>query len=1149
MKKLLFNHVIPLFRKTIIVLILKIITLGGISAYATKSQAKSIEDVKVNFTITESKVRKVFKYLEKDTEYNFVYSSKVLKDLPLVSLESKERSLKDILQDISENTSLSFKQIDTNIYVRHENEKISQTVDERTITGTVTDQDGVPLPGVLVSVFGTQIATTTNLDGVYRITVPDDSSLIFSYIGFLTQSIVIGNQSVINIILDEDLKELGEVVIVGFGTQKKANVTGATSTVKMTEKIGDRPVTSTGLALQGAVPGLQITNSSGQPGSLGLDFNIRGFTSINGGSPLVIVDNIPVDINDINPLDIETITVLKDASSTAIYGARAAFGVILITTKKGTKQEGITFNYSSTIGISQATEIPEVANPEQFVQALNDWGVDSYWAQGQNTEKWLGFIRDYNQNPSKYPDGVVTDGGIPYQLSQSDAIGEFLNDRGLSQIHNLNFSGGTEKTTYRVSLGYNDEDGIMAGNRDTFKKYILNTFISSQITKNLTAELSTNYVKNNGSFPIADYSGAIRGGISILPTGDFIDADGSSLPYRTPKNVVFNNTPSTREDDNARMSGRLIFQPLEGLSITGEYTFENKNSKLINVNNDPTYIVPATLNRIGGIPSNTFYRKITSGSNYHAVNLFANYKKSIENHNFGFLIGYNFEDMRFSSIRVQRTSLINTELPSVSTATGTVDVGDSFYEWAVMGVFGRFDYNFKEKYFFEFNGRYDGASRFPQNNKFGFFPSVSGGWNISREGFMEASNTFSLLKLRASWGEIGNQVTDGFYPAIPGMPVSRAFWINAGSGQRYIGVSSPPLVSSNFTWETVRTFNFGLDMGILEDRLSLSMDWYKRKTLDMIAPGAELPAVLGASAPVANVADLETTGWELDLSWRDNINKFSYQIGFNLFDNQTVITNFRNEEGLLSQFYVGQKIGEIWGFVTDGFYEVGDFEPGSLDSNLLNGTLNEGVPQVRGINPNPGDIKYKDLNGDGEIFTGNNTLDDPGDRQIIGNSTRRFQYGINGRMAYSNVDLSFIVQGVGSRDLWIDNDLYWPFVEQFDNIFQHQLDYWTPNNLNGFYPRNYPVNNINYNTSRRAQTRYLSDGSYWSIRNVTLGYSVPRSILNNSAISNVRIAFSAENILLNSKLPKGMHPEFGNRGRGAAYPFMRTYAFTLNLTF
>jgi hypothetical protein len=294
---------------------------------------------------------------------------------------------------------------------------------------------------------------------------------------------------------------------------------------------------------------------------------------------------------------------------------------------------------------------------------------------------------------------------------------------------------------------------------------------------------------------------------------------------------------------------------------------------------------------------------------------------------------------------------------------------------------------------------------------------------------------------------------------------------------------------------------------------------------------------------------LETTGWELDLSWRDNINKFSYQIGFNLFDNQTVITNFRNEEGLLSQFYVGQKIGEIWGFVTDGFYEVGDFEPGSLDSNLLNGTLNEGVPQVRGINPNPGDIKYKDLNGDGEIFTGNNTLDDPGDRQIIGNSTRRFQYGINGRMAYSNVDLSFIVQGVGSRDLWIDNDLYWPFVEQFDNIFQHQLDYWTPNNLNGFYPRNYPVNNINYNTSRRAQTRYLSDGSYWSIRNVTLGYSVPRSILNNSAISNVRIAFSAENILLNSKLPKGMHPEFGNRGRGAAYPFMRTYAFTLNLTF
>jgi len=1155
MKKCLLKLVMYMTKLFAIAFLIQSLSMSVLIAGDGKAQVKSIEEVQVSISMKNVKVERAFKELEKNTGYNFVFATREIRHLPSISIESKGQSVYDVLMDIAFQTDLSFKQVNENIHVnysktRNDQESISiLREDDIIITGTVKDAQGDPLQGVSVIIEGTTSGTVTDMNGNYSIEVSEGGTLLFAFIGFEKQSIIVGNSNTINIVLQEETSSLEEVVVVGFGTQQKDHLTGAVSTVRMNEKIADRPVTSTGLALQGAVPGLQVTNNSGQPGQLGLDFNIRGFNSINGGGPLVIVDNIPVDINDINPLDIETITVLKDASSSAIYGARAAFGVILITTKKGTKQEGVKFNYSSTIGTSIATEIPQVASPEQFVQALNDFGVDSYWALGQNTQKWLGFIKDYNLNPSKYPDGAVIDGGIPYQLRQSDVIGEFLNNRGVIQIHNLNFSGGTDRTTYRVSLGYNNEDGIMVSNRDTFKKYILNTFISSQLSKKLTAELSSNYVKNNGSFPIADYSTAIRGGISVFPSGDFINLEGISIPYNTPKNRVIYNTPSTQEDDNIRMSGRLIFRPLEGLSLTGEYTFENKNSMLVNVNNDPIYVLSSNLTPTGGVSSNTFYRNTTSASNYHAVNLFANYKKSINNHNLGFLLGYNYEDMRFSNMRVQRTTLINTDLPSISTATGTLDARDSFYEWAVMGVFGRFDYNFKEKYFFEFNGRYDGSSRFPENSKFGFFPSVSAGWNITREGFMASTNFFSLLKLRASWGEIGNQVTNGFYPAIPGMPVNRAFWINPGSGQRYIGVSSPALVSSNFTWETVRTLNLGIDMAILDNRLALGMDWYKRSTLDMIAPGSELPAVLGTAAPVANVADLETKGWELDLSWRDKINKFSYQIGFNLFDNQTVITNFSNEAGLLNQYYKGQKIGEIWGLVTDGFYSVDDFRPGSLNANLLNGTLNEGVVKFQGINPNPGDVKFKDLNGDGIIFTGNNTLENPGDLQIIGNNTRRFQYGINGRMSYSNLDFSFIIQGVGSRDIWLDNDLYWPFIEQFDNVFQHQLDYWTPNNLNGFFPRNYPVNNINYNTSRRAQTKYLSDGSFWSIRNVTLGYTVPQSVLNKIFINNIRIAFSAENLLLNSKLPRGMHPEFGNQGRGAAYPFMKTYAFTLNLTF
>lgn len=1114
---------------------------------------------------TDVALEHVLRDIRKQSNYQLFYNSDVISKANPVSIQVRSVSLSEALDRALLGQPLTYEIDEKTIIIKPKKVSLRESrtpeyappvVEQVTARGKVTDQNSQALEGVSILEKGTTNGTTTDGEGNFSLNILDESAtLIFSYVGFERQE-VSASSTFMAVVLTGSLAELDEVVVVGYGTQRKANLTGAVSAVTMDEVLGNRPVSSTAEALQGAIPGLRITSDSGRPGT-GASVNVRGSTSINGGAPLVLVDNVPMAMNNVNPMDIESVTVLKDAAASSIYGARAAFGVILITTKKGNKNQPNRFEYSTNVTFSEANELPRKASPLQKVQALSDWGTSSYWT-GQDTDTWLELLNEYQANPGAYPTGETTIGGVVYPLAQTHQYGDDFLTTGLEQLHNLSYSGGSERTTYRVSLGYTDEDGIMITDSDRYQRYNINAFLNTELTTGLTSTVNLFYRNQKSTSPsnIGDVYYLGTGIGSYAPLGWGTTPDGKELPYMSPGNILRMQKPINQFGDDLRVFGKLEYKPMADLTISGEYTFNKTTTNQRNIVEQNSYIHPSTRSELL-LNNLSRYNRSTGNTDYHALNVYANYTKQLGNHHISGIIGMNHEMSSLENFNINRLDLINPEVPSISTSTGVISGGDSFSEFAVSGYFGRINYNYDDKYLFEANGRFDGSSRFPAGSRFGFFPSFSAGWNISQEPFMDTFKpVLTHLKLRGSWGEVGNQAI-GNYQHIPGMSSAYSSWVDLSTNIRHLSLLAPSLVSAAFTWETVRTANIGIDLSLSRARFNASFDYFNRRTLNMLAPGMALPAILGTNAPLQNVADLESKGWELELSWKDQINTFRYSFGVNLWDDKAFITRYNNPAGLLqfngdgtlSNYYEGQQIGEIWGFRTQGFYTVDDFVSGSLNDNLQRGTLLEGVAGFRGIPQNPGDIRYVDINGDGEIFTGNNTLEDSGDRTIIGNSNRRYQFGIFGTASYKNFDLSLFLQGVGKRDLFVNNAMYWPYIGQFETVYAHHLDYWTPANTSAFYPRSYPDAGGNTGSSRRIQTKYLSNAAYLRVRNVTLGYKVPEDVLRNVFIDNVRVFFSGENLFNFHHMPKGMDAEAAAQSRGQIYPFLRKYSVGVNISF
>ena len=1026
---------------------------------------------------------------------------------------------------------------------------IQQTQSTEQIKGSITSDTGEPLTGVTVKVAGGQ-GTITDIDGNFSVNAAPGTMLTFSYTGFKTQTAKAQNG--MRIVLESDVSNLNEVVVVGYGTQKKANLTGAVASVNGAV-LENRPISNIGQGLQGVVPNLNVTMGRGGAPGASSSFNVRGTTSLNGGEPLVLVDNVQMDPNLVNPDDIESISVLKDAASAAIYGARAAYGVILITTKKGKLNARPTVQFSAS-GYWQkpAVEMHNVSSLD-YLKMIDI----AYQNSGGSGHYFNPLVYSYAE---KYANGtydkpVFFDSS--YSASKYGYCGntdwwDELYKTSFSQIYNASISGGSKKTSYYVSLGANNQGGILKATDEKYNKYNANINITSEVTPwmEVSAKIAHTYTTEihptggttaMNSTPysgISAYSGMMKSDLSPLmpvkhPDGHYagqgnftnpvaIQAQGGNAQYR---------------QNDLWMTGAVKLTPIKGLIINADYTWNFYGlSSTQHVRNFYDYTaVPGTENYYPWTnPSSV--TKANNDDYYSSFNAFAEYSLALaeNSHNFKFMVGYNQEKKRTQYHYAGRKDLINPDNPAINQATGDMAIDGNMGQWAVNGTFARINYDYKGRYLLELNGRYDGSSKFKKGYRYQFFPSVSLAWRVSEEKFFESMKTWwDNLKLRASYGSLGNQVVSGNFPYLATYGINSKYGALLG-GKLPVAITAPGLVSPSFTWETVDQIDLGLDASFLRNRLNMSFDWYRRNTKDMLVDGEVLPAVLGAKVPRMNAADLKTLGWELSLEWNDRLPfGLSYHVKGVLSDYQSTITKFNNPTGLISQYYVGHKLNEIWGYVSNGLFQSDEEAAAHANQSYLYGGK-----------WGAGDVRYEDLNGDKKIDIGDNTLANPGDRKVIGNSTPRFAYGITAGCEYKGFDFEMFWQGIGKRD-WFPGSgsaAYWGFTNEWQTPLTTSLDYWTTENRNAFFPKLGWSNGGN----RAISSRYLQNASYCRLKNVTLGYSLPKAILDKVGVSRLRVYITGENLFTFTPLIKAFDPETLDN---MTYPINKKIAVGMNLTF
>ncbi len=1036
-----------------------------------------------------------------------------------------------------------------------------------TVKGTVKDTKGEPLIGVTVRVEGTSTGTITDMDGVFTLSnVSADATLEFSYVGMKTQRIPVNGRTSIDVVMEEEAEMLEEVVVVGFGTQKKVNLTGAVSTASSRE-IESRPVVNVTQALQGLVPGLNISSSNGSLEAKP-SVNIRGVTTIGEGStgdPLILIDGMEGDLNSINPQDIESISVLKDAAASSIYGSRAPFGVILVTTKKGDPGK-ITVNYNNNFRWGSPVLKPDMMDSYTFATYFNDASINAGWSPHFSSEH-LQRIKDYQEGKITY--SIIPDPNNPQYWADGYAYGNdnvdwydaIYKSSTYGQEHNFSASGGiSEKTTFYTSFNYLDQNGLMKLSKDFYDRYTVSGKINSELTNWLRFGYNFRFSRENYQRPAAMtdalYWDLARQGWPTLP---LYDPNGYLYSSPSPALGLATGGKDKTMTDNTYHQGFLIFEPIKNWIThvdlnyritTAERHWDSQRTYNHDVNGNP-YVYKSSSN----VHEDYF------NDNYFNINAYTEYSFSLnETHNLKLMAGFQAENLDRTVFGVQRDGIIVPELPEIDLTTGldyngnpiTPSVNGSRDSWSTAGYFGRFNYDYENKYLAEINLRYDGTSRFREDQRWNLFPSFSLGWNMAQENFWETLlPTINLLKFRVSYGELGNQNTSNWYPTYQIMPVhsNEGSWLQNGTRPNTAYV--PALVSSTMGWEKVENWNGGIDFGLLRNRLTGSFDYYIRRTKDMIGPAQELPAVLGIDVPKTNNTDLKTYGFDFELVWRDRLkNGLGYSAKLLLSDSQTEITKYPNPTNTLSKYLEGRKLGEIWGYETIGIAKT-DSE---MQEHLV--SLPNGGQNALGSDWRAGDIMYRDLNDDGKIDDGANTLDDHGDLKVIGNNTPRYLFGIDLSADWKGFDFRAFFQGVLKRDYWQGSYYFWgvtenkwwscglvPHVDYFRDEVSNHLDV----NLDSYYPR--PIFGTGKN--QQVQTRYLQNASYIRLKNLQLGYTLPSALTTKANLSKVRIFVSGENLWTGTKTSEMFDPETisgGAEGNGNAYPLSKIFSFGLSIT-
>lgn len=1100
------------------------------------------QSARISLSMKNATIEDVLNKIEENSEFYFLYNSKLVNVDRIVNINAKNKSIESVLKDLFKSTDVEYRLDEKQIILSKKTESQVGVQKSKKLTGVILDQTGEPIIGANVSVKGTTIGTITDIDGKYTLDVPENAIIQISYIGYITQTISSENKSTLDARLVEDTQKLDEVVVVGYATQKKVNLTGSVSAVKMDELVSSRPITNMSNALQGVAAGVYISSSGSAPGNDNGSIMVRGQGTLNDSAPLIIIDGVEGSMNNLNPQDVESISVLKDAASASIYGSRAANGVVLITTKSG-KAGAVKVNYNGYVSFESINKIGESFNTLSDYATYMEIQNESMRNVGQ-TPRFSQESIDKWRAASKDPNGL-TENGVPNWLAypNTDWVEE-LYKTGVSTNHSLSISGGTEKIKFYTSFGYVKNPGIVenAG----YERF--NARGNMEATIKPWISLGANFSGYIGTYDAFSDKVKDLGAINSVPGQVLRSPDGR---YGAPQNPednpqagnVLQALHSTKSDWNKKNMNTRFFgtiRPFEGLSITGSLTYDNLNEKK---SSQPVFLDgwnfqtnTVTMARTGQTQLTKYFNEETR----LFMDAVARYdKKFIEKLTVNILAGASQENYKREYLTTSKLDLIDNSLSVPDAAIGEASTSGNGTEWVMRSYFGRINLNWEDKYLLEANLRADGSSRFLAEKRWGYFPSVSAAWRMDQEAFMENFSTWlSLLKVRGSYGSLGNNGGTGVgnYDAISTY-ATQNYILNNGLS---MGMAQTAIANANLTWETTYITDIGVDFGFLNSRLTGTADYFKKRT-DNILIDLPAPSVHGnASIPKQNSAEVVNEGLELSLGWQDHINDFSYHINGNFTWLKNEVTRFKGDEKALNgakMIMEGYPINVQYVRIVDRIIQT-DEDLAIVQKMLDNAPLDEnGNPKkvFSSGTPGKGDLLYKDLNNDGLVN------DD--DRTTVGTGpTPKFTYGLNMGASWKGFDLSIFFQGMAGVKMFFMDNTYRP-VTGYGWAMNKTIaeGRWYEGRTDAIYPR---VMDTSDNRNGLASDFWVQNKSYFKIKNIQLGYNLPKKWMNQINIDNIRIYGSLENFFTFTSY-KGPDPET----EGSKYPSMKQAVLGLNIAF
>ena len=1102
------KHLIPNNRKNIS----RLLCIAALSSCSMFSYAQQQQ---VNLTGNNLSLKAIFQQIEKQTNLSVDYKSKDLDDALIISKVPKTDTVIEAIQQLLMGTGCEAVFSKGHIIIK---KKVSTIQRSKKVSGRVVDKNGEPIIGATIAERGTTNGTITNFDGNFTLTISEDSKLDISYIGYKSVHLSNISDKRLSVILHEDTQTLDELVVVGYGTQKKVNLTGAVETIS-NEVIENRPLKSATDALQGTALGVTVASAAGEPGKFS-KIKIRGNSSLNSGGVLVLIDGMPGNINQINPQDIQSISVLKDAASSAIYGSRAAEGVILVTTKMGSSSK-TKVEYSTNISFNTPTRIPESTTAEEHARLANLAFTNAGLSPAFSDEA-LQAIKD--------PNIVSLPAGKDWIYTADVDWIDMMMDHSFQQNHNLTVSRSQENIKYLFSAGWLDQNGMFSEyGPDNYDRFNLRSNVNLDIIKDkLNFDSRIVFTRSDKKYSASRWTIPNLVFKCCGPNMPIYDANGNYARFRmqgNPIQVLKEGGEGSNFTNVIDGIFTLTYNPIKDLSLKavggGRFTSENiKDWSRSYGKYGPNGLISEGAGNRG--PNSI--KMFSNNTRYFTGQLLAEYNKKFKDHSINMLGGWSAETQYYRSLGADRVNIIGNSLPALSLGSteGWTNSANETH-WALLSGFMRLNYSYKDRYLFEGNFRADGSSRFSSQNKWGFFPSFSVGWRITEEEFMKKQKVFSNLKFRASWGQLGNQNGLGLYDHIPQYNVNGYYPFNNGLAQWAVLSMLP---SENRSWETIDMKNIALEMGFLNNRLSFSYEYYIKKNKDMLV-NIEVPSAIGIKVPTGNYGELEVKGWETSLRWQDRVKDFDYFVALNLSDHKDKLVDYGVEfSGFTSgvnQLLEGYSIGSIFGFESDGYFQTTE---DAKNSPAFNRAIQDA-----------GDIRYIDQDGDGKITA-------PNDLVYLGNTQPRYEFGIQFGGSYKGFDFSALIQGVGKRNFYLNGEAFQPFRDTWNNFsYTYYSDYWTPENPNATLPRLYASVKHNYQIS----THWIQNAAYARLKNLQIGYTLPKTWLKKMKVEKVRIYFSGENLFEYSKLFKYYDPEI-NTDRGDMYPIMRNYSIGLNIS-